>query len=106
MRPKQWLLLMAVILASFILSAGCGQEKGGDGLSTKEVQIGTRTDQIIKLSGGNWENVSAEDKAYLVQEVGYGNERNARMFFDSMAGNLKGGGPPASPGASAASAPR
>lgn len=106
MRPKAALLLIGALASSFFLLAGCGQDKAGDGLSKEETQLGQKSDQIIKAANGSWDNLSAEDKEYLIKEIGYGNERNARMFFDAKSGNLKGGGPPGGPGGGATTAPR
>lgn len=79
--------------------SGCGGP-ADDGLSKSDQTLVSRLDQIVKKSGGNWDALSADDKAYLVKEVGYGDERNAKMYFLSQTGGLKGhagpptGGPP------------
>ncbi len=104
MRPKALVLILCLFAS--VLLAGCGQDGGGDGLSKEETQLGLKSDEIIKSANGSWESLSAEDKAYLIKEIGYGDEKNARMFFDAKSGNLKGGGPPGAPGSGTTTSPR
>ena len=80
-------LIATVGLATTIL-VGCSGG-GDDGLSQKDKDKSTRTAQIVKKSGGKWDSVSQEDKDYLIKEIGYGSEYNAKMFFMAQSGQLR-----------------
>lgn len=97
MRPKALFLGLLVFAFSVVFLSGCDQG-GGDGLSKDQVELGQKSDQIIKAANGNWDNLSPEDKAYLIKEIGYGDEKNAKMFFNAKSGNLRRSGPPSTPG--------
>lgn len=81
-------LLTAALLAAAWLG-GCASS--GDGLSQHDKDKSNRAEEIIKKSGGNWDAVSKEDKDYLIKEIGYGNETNAKMFFLAESGQLHKG---------------
>lgn len=98
MRRKAILLIFGALTMTSVLLTGCG-ESGGDGLSKDQVQLGQKSDEIIKAANGNWDNLSAEDKAYLIKEIGYGDENNAKMFFNAKSGNLKRASAPTPPSA-------
>lgn len=97
MRRQVSLCIALAISCVAFLATGCG--KSDDGLTAKDQELVSKSDQIIKKANGNWESLSPEDKAYLVKEIGYGNEHNAQMFFMAKSGKLKKGGPPTNPGA-------
>jgi hypothetical protein len=100
MLPKgceKTLLALSLLITSAIFVGGC-QQGEGDGLTTEQVQLGQKSDEIIKAAKGSWDNLSPEDKEYLIKEIGYGDERNARMFFNAKSGNLRSSGPPKVPG--------
>lgn len=92
---RRILIAATVVGLATTLLVGCG--KADDGLSDKDRDKATRAQEIVKKSGGNWDSVSADDKAYLVKEIGYGNEYNAKMFFMAESGKLRNGAGPGGP---------
>lgn len=83
--------LVATLLLAMVIGGGCGSSAGDDGLSSSEVKMSSRIDEIAKASGGDWEKVSAADRDYLVKEVAQGSEPSAKMMLQAKAGKLQGG---------------
>ncbi len=98
------LLLLGCITASIgsgLLTTGCG--KSDDGLSKEQETKSDRLDQIAKQSGGDWAKISQSDRDYLVQELGHGDEKSARMILMTKTGGFKG--PKPTPGVPPAASP-
>jgi hypothetical protein len=85
---RKLLTLVAAVGLAAALVAGCGS--GDDGLSEKDRTLANRADTIVKKAAGNWDALSKEDKDYLINEVGSGNEHSARMYFMAKSGQLRG----------------
>lgn len=58
------------------------------GLTKKEQRMASRIHKIAQESGGEWQNVSPEDRQFLTFEVSYGDENSARMVLSASAGKL------------------
>ena len=48
----------------------------GDSASAEKIK------QIVDRSGGRWDNLNQSDRQALIDKLGHGNERTARMSFD------------------------
>ncbi|MCS6859209.1 MAG: hypothetical protein NZT92_02675 [Abditibacteriales bacterium] len=69
-------VLIAAVLA--LTLRGCGRTS--DGLSPQQVQAGNRLQEIAARTGGDWNKLSPEERAFLMQ-LSHNNERSARMLL-------------------------
>lgn len=92
---KVWLSgLIVLSVGGLVPVIGCGRPD--DGLTDAQHQTADRLTEIAKKADGDWEKVPQADRDYILKNVAYGNEQQARMIVLAKAGKLKGtpGGPP------------
>lgn len=51
----------------------------------------SRVDSIIQKTGGDWRNLSPEDRDYMIRTIGKGSPVSAEMTFRVRAGMRPGG---------------
>ena len=94
---KIGLLVVAIILPIASIFVMRGALAPSSGLDTEQQAVTSQLDEIVKRSGGRWENLTPADKDFLINKMSYGNEQSARMLLEASAGKLKGapggGGP-------------
>jgi hypothetical protein len=76
--------------------AGCSKQ-ADDGLNPQQQQTADRLDAVAKKSDGDWNKLSASDKAFFIKTAG--DENGGRMLLLAKAGKLgyHGSGPPPAP---------
>lgn len=91
--------IAAIIFAAIpiITITGCSHSNDG-GLQPAQVQKANRLDDIAQKSGGDWNKLSPDDKAYMLK-AGYGSESTARMILLTRSGkfSVKAGAPTGHP---------
>gem|GEM_PF-1316693 len=91
----RWLLPAAACCSVLFGGVGCSRQNK-DGITTEQRQTGDRLSEIAKRTGGDWNKLTPEERAFLVDKMSYGNEQSARMLLLAAAGKIGGrpGGPP------------
>lgn len=87
------LIFVAAALVSNLL-AGCSRID--DGLTTEQRQTQDRFAQIMERSGGKWENLTGDERNFMVG-LANGNEQAARTMF-TMRALREQGAPSSGPG--------
>lgn len=75
-------MLFAVISLSIV---GCSNS--ADGLKPAQVQESNRLDAIAQKTGGDWNKLTPDDKAYLLK-ASFGSESTAKMLLLSRSGKF------------------
>jgi|GEM_PF-1568692 len=83
----------ALVLAAFSLVAmpmllsGC--QSKDDGLTNEQRQTKDRFSEIMERSKGDWNQLTDEDKKFLVNDLSNGNEQAAKTMFEIRASRGK-----------------
>lgn len=72
--------MLAVATGSLVL--GCA--KNDDGLTTEQRNTQDRFTQIMERSNGNWENLTDDERKFMV-DLANGNEQAAKTMFTMRA---------------------
>lgn len=92
-RQKLLTLTVLTVVATvgwLFLAANPGCTFNNDyGVSPAEKQMAIRLRQIARASQGEWNELSEEDRRFLVSDVSYGDEGSARMLLSSISRRLK-----------------
>jgi len=96
--------IAAIGFAAILLgiSTGCSQQSTGE--TATHLQAANRIDSIAQKSGGDWNKLSPDDKAFLLK-LSYGSESSARMILAGRSGNLHGPATPEVPAVRPAGGP-
>lgn len=86
--------LLLVLMGGLIV--GCGDKP--DPIAQEELKQESKIKEIVTRSGGKWENLSTEDRNYIVNELNSGSEEGGRRFYEAAAGAAQGKGAPQQPG--------
>lgn len=94
--------LVALILGAFlcpIALVGCNKDED-EGLSKKQKQAGARLKEIATKSGGEWKNLTPDDRNFLVNDMSHGSEQSAKMLLLGASGKIgaKAGNPQSATG--------
>ena len=103
--------IATLIVASAIAAAGCKQSNP-EGFTEQQLKGMDRQATILKSAGGDWNKVSADDKAFLIK--GMGSEESAKRYVQHAGSDGKApagqyglpgnGGPPPTDGDAASKA--
>lgn len=76
--------ILVCVSVGLFFSTLVGCSKTDDGLSTEQRQTQDRFTQIMDRSGGKWENLTDEEKKFMVG-LANGNEQAAKTMFTMRA---------------------
>jgi nitrous oxide reductase accessory protein NosL len=79
--------LHPILAVVCLFVAGCGSSDDTSPPSPAD----RRVNDLSKKAGGNWDALAPEEKQELIQQLGKGDERTARVSFEARG---SAGGPP------------
>jgi len=84
---KRFLALLGCLSAMMAI-IGCGDKDRG--LTKEQSQSSDRLGEIVTRCGGEWDRLTPEDRAFLVNDLSHGSEQSARMLLLSASGKVGG----------------